>query len=77
VPSQVEQRDLLHLAVNAFGAHQAVSEIGFAGGVTASLSASYRDACQITATTAGAQVPSQRLWHYFSDTRGFMKLRYI
>ena len=37
---QVEQRDLLHLVGDAFGAHQAISEIGLAGGVITGLSAS-------------------------------------
>jgi hypothetical protein len=44
VPAQIEQRELLHLAVNAFGAHQAISKIGFAGGVITGLSASDIDA---------------------------------
>jgi hypothetical protein len=41
MPPQIQQRHLLHLAADAFGAHQAIGETMFTGGVAASFSASY------------------------------------
>jgi hypothetical protein len=76
MPSQIQQRHLLHLAGEAFGAHQAIGEIMFTGGIAASLCASYIHGRNDNILAGDPQEPPLILWHYFSVFPGFLNLEY-
>ena len=64
VPSQIEQGALAHFVADAFGAHEAVGEVGLAGGGGAGLGAPDKHGTQGSGGRWVVQHFIYILWHY-------------
>ena len=79
VPSQIEQGTLSHFVADAFGAHEAVCEVGLAGGGGAGLGAPDEHGTQGSGRRGVAQYLQYILWHYidFGDEESISYMKNI
>ena len=69
VPSHIEQSALTHFVAEALGTHEAMGEIGFAGGGGAGLGAADEHGLEGSEGRAVAQYFLYILWHYIGSSR--------